>query len=829
LKVRAYLRNTTVKPVKGLQLEARLLDANGKDVLAEPVNAWLQVSVSENWSGWSRMEPKTALDVKGRFEVTFAASIPVAAPRKWTAETPYLYQLLLTLRDSSGQTLEVLTSKVGFRKVEIKQGKFCINGTPIYLRGVNRHEHDPVDGHAVSRGSMVQDILLMKQFNINAVRTCHYPDDPLWYDLCDEYGLYILNEANLESHGVWDLPSKDPQWANAFLERAIRMAERDKNHACVVIWSLGNEAGYGPNHAAMASWIKEYDTTRPIHYESVLRYPTLPTAPVDMVSTMYPTIERLIELGTNPNDTRPVVMCEYAHAMGNSVGNLKEYWDAIESHDRLIGGFIWDWVDQGLEQVTPEGVKWYAYGGDFGDNPNDSNFCINGLIAPDRQVHPALYEYKKVIQPVRVEAVDALAGNFMVSNKNFFVDLSYLDIAWKLEADGIVLQSGKLPDLLTPPGKNTLLRVPFSQPELQPGTEYWISLHFSLKNNTTWAPAGHEVAWEQYKLPFAVPEPAHIPAGEMPTVNLTQTKTESVITGEMGDGETFRVVFNKKTGMLTSYQIQGRELLLKGPAFKGWRAPTDNDLTQWGEQKAAIKWREAGLDRLQHIIRDVQVTQDAQQEVKIVVKAYSCAPDIEEGFDLTYTYHIHGSGDLLIQTDIQPDEKMPPLPRLGLQLTLPEGFDQYTWYGRGPHENYIDRNQCAPVGVYSSSVAEQYHPYVLPQETGNKTEVRWAALTNAEGYGLMAVGMPTLETTALHYTAEDLAAARHTHELTPRPEVILNLDWKTTGLGGNSCGPGTLPQYRIFPEPVSFSLCLKPVRPNAGSLAQQSKRLPESA
>jgi len=348
---------------------------------------------------------------------------PVSAPLKWSAEYPNLYTLTLALSDARGETLEVQSCRVGFRTVEIIDGQICINGMPVLFRGVNRHEHDPDTGHTVSRASMIQDIRLMKQFNINAVRTSHYPDVPEWYDLCDEYGLYLIDEANIETHGVWDRLTKDPAWKTAFLERGMRMVERDKNHPSVIIWSLGNESGDGPNHEALSAWIRDRDPTRPIHYESATgrrTYVGPETAPhVDIVSVMYPTVDQIIELAQTPGEIRPLIMCEYAHAMGNSPGNLQEYWDAIEAHPRLQGGFVWDWVDQGIRQalprgyspgVTKEGVEWFAYGGDFGDDPNDGNFCINGLVFPDRVPHPALWEHKKVTQPVGVKPLDLLAG-----------------------------------------------------------------------------------------------------------------------------------------------------------------------------------------------------------------------------------------------------------------------------------------------------------------------------------------------------------------------------------------------------------------------------------
>jgi beta-galactosidase len=822
LNIKAYIVNSTDQKVNDLRLEAVLYDQAGIPITTKPQTGWVIASVTGE-NHWNRNpQPIENLSIGSHFEVTFVNQTKVTNPIKWSSEKPYLYTLTLSLKDKFGKVLEVLTNKVGFRKVEIKHGKLYLNGVSIYFKGVNRHEHDPITGHFVTRESMIQDIVIMKQHNINSVRTCHYPDDPLWYDLCDEYGLYIMDEANLESHGVWDIPSKDPLWINAFMERAIRMVEKDKNHPCILVWSLGNESGYGPNHAAMAAWVKEYDPTRPIHYESVLNYPSLPTAPVDMVSTMYPSIERLIQLGTDPKDTRPVVMCEYAHAMGNSCGNLKEYWETIESHERLIGGFIWDWVDQGILQETPDGIKWFAYGGDFGDDPNDKNFCINGLIAPDRSIHPHLLEYKKIIQPVRILAIEPLAGKFHITNKYNFSNLDHLEILWNLTADGEILYSGKISDFKLAAGETTDLQIHVQQPEIKPGTEYWLNISFCLKESTNWSPAGHIVAHEQVVMPYSNLAIPQLSISSMPHVKLEDTNTHYLVTGQ-----NFKLLFSKSLGSIESYNWKGHELIQTGPVFKGWRAPTDNDNTTWGDQKAAITWREAGLDRMNHIVQKVTAAQIHSQAIQLTAKAYSCAPEIEDGFALFYSYTVYGNGDVGLTTEIQPSEHLPHLPRMGIELSLPSNLEQFTWYGRGPHESYADRKESANFSVYHGSVTEQYHPYVMPQETGNKTDVRWAALTDMDGYGLAALGDPSMEVTALHFTAEDLTIAEHTYQLKPRPEVILNLDWKQTGLGGNSCGPGTLPQYRVLPEPVVFRLCFRPISPDNPKLAEHCKGLPE--
>ena len=851
-------------------------------------------------------------------------TIPVANPAKWSAEHPNFYTLLLTLKDAAGKVLEVERCHVGFRQVEIRDGKILINGAPVYFRGVNRHEHDPDTGHAVSVESMVQDILLMKRFNVNAVRTCHYPDDPRWYDLCDRYGLYLIDEANIETHGVWDEPTKDPVWRTAFLDRGSRMVERDKNHPSVVIWSMGNESGHGPNHAALADWIHAHDPTRPVHYESAQDEPY-----VDMISTMYPDLDRLVQMATAPGETRPFILCEYAHAMGNSPGNLKEYWEIFEQYPRLRGAFVWDWVDQGLRRITEDGEEWFAYGGDFGDSPNDASFCINGLIFPDRSIHPALWEVKKVYQPVEVEPVDLLAGKVKVVNRHSFSDLRYLDIAWMLRADGKVLQQGRLAPLSTPPGAREAIVIPFDPVVASLGTEYWLTVSFTLSEATPWADQGHEVGWAQFKMPVDVPEVRPQTADAMPDLQLMENGAEAVV-----EGKAFRLAFDKSSGTLASLRYQGRELLVSGPKVNFWRAPTENDLSQWRE-RAAILWREVGLDHLEAHVSDVAVVRLTPRAVQIRVRSTCMPPEgwvppgsstpgremamLGEGlsymldkdalrafcrrvnvpyealpgtiksakfrglidyfaregripdllaslygflqetapdkispeftgavfpdqaaaapqakpparFDGETMYTVYGSGDIVIDAHIVPaSEGLPFLPRIGLQMTLPPGYERFTWYGRGPHETYVDRNYGAQVGLYSGTVDEQYVPYIVPEENGNKTDVRWVALTDDDGVGLLVVAggdlRDGLEVSAHHYTTGDLTMATHTYELQRREEITLNLDYAQSGLGSASCGPGRLAKYQLKPEPVSYRVRLRPFSESDGSPIALSKQV----
>ena len=610
LKVRVHIRNYSDQDRIDHVVEAKLFDTDGKPVFLEPLSGKVNVEADS--------------------EVTLDLEQTLSTLEKWSDEHPVLYTLLISLKDPSDHILEVERCKVGFRTVEVKDGQIHVNGVPIRIQGVNRHEHDPDTGHTVAVASMIEDIRLMKQFNINAVRTSHYPNDPKWYDLCDQYGIYVFDEANIESHGVWDQLTKDPAWKTAFMERAVRMVERDKNHPCVIVWSLGNESGYGPNHDAMADWIREHDPTRLVHYHPAENAPI-----VDVLGPMYPSVDRIIEMAQDPEETRPVVMCEYAHSMGNSTGNLKEYWDAIEQYKRLQGGFIWDWVDQGIRQVTEEGEEWFAYGGDFGDEPNDGNFCINGLIWPDRTPHPGLWEYKKVLEPVRVESVDLAAGEIKITNRYLFSDLSGLDLSWTLSADGEVLQSGELPRLDTPAGASVIMAIPFHEPALKPGTEYWLIVRFALAQDTLWAERGHEVAWAQFKMPFAVPEAPILKISDIPEVQVEEGEGTITI-----GGRDIALVFDRDTGRIVSLRFEGKELVCTGPALSIWRAPTDNDANTWGDQKLAMRWREAGLDRLQEQANAVEITSIRPQVTQIRVDSFVCAPDRTDGFACQYVYTI---------------------------------------------------------------------------------------------------------------------------------------------------------------------------------------------
>ncbi|MDD9269171.1 glycoside hydrolase family 2 TIM barrel-domain containing protein [Paenibacillus sp. GCM10023248] len=751
---------------------------------------------------------------------TLALRIPVTAPRKWSAEDPYLYGLVLELLDETGVSLESVSVSVGFRSVAIEAGRLLVNGTPVTLKGVNRNEFHSTLGFAIPLESMVEDIRLMKQHNMNAVRTSHYPNDTRWLDLCDRYGLYVIDEADLETHGMHFIGNEshlaeDASWQEAFVDRARHMVERDKNHPSVIIWSLGNESGYGINHDAMASWVRQADPTRPIHYERARD-----AAIVDIVSCMYPSLDALIEEGKKTDDPRPFLMCEFAHAMGNASGNLQEYWDAIDEYPRLLGGLIWEWADLAVRRQTEDGQEWYAYGGDFGDHPHSGNFCIDGLVFPDRTVKSSLIEFKKVIEPVRIKAVDLHAGTVLIENRYDFLSLDHLDFFWQLLHDGEVVEQGELPQPDVPAGGKGLIVVPISKAYERLEGERWLRLRVTLRRETRWAQRGHEVAWAE--LPLAAKQLAapHVSMKSMPGLRVADHQHEVHV-----HGNDFHIVWDKNSGHLTDFSYNGLPLIEAGPVVNMWRATIDNDSRQSKE------WKKAGYDALQQRVKSFTILPHGNQSVQMKVKATLGAAGLGACFETCVAYTVYGSGDVVMTVHVKPRSGLPllpPLPRLGLQMVMPGGFDRFSWFGLGPHECYIDRKTSGRLGVYHGSVQDQYVPYIKPQEHGNKADARWAAVTNALGTGLFIGGMPMFDVSVSHYATANVAAAKHTTDLVRLQETIVNMDYRQAPIGNHSCGEAPpLERYLLQPEDATFRLRLKPFSARDTSPMQLSKRWPE--
>jgi beta-galactosidase len=831
LKVTAKVHNYAGKTAKPHTIEVSLLDNNDKPVCA--------VSLMSGTTGKIAAGKESSIEMQA----------DVANPRKWTAETPNLYTVMLILKDPSGKVIEVERCSFGFRKVELKLGQVMINGKAILFKGVDRHEHDPDHGQAIPLSRMVQDIELLKQNNINAVRTSHYANDPKWFDLCNRYGIYLVNECNLESHAVREwLPGSIPEWKNACVDRMASIVERDKNHPSVVIWSLGNEAGFGDNFIAMAEYAKKADPTRLVQYAEANEHPI-----TDIVCPMYRSIESLVEYAGQQH-RRPMILCEYAYSRGNATGNFQDYWDVFESHRQLQGGFIWDWVDKGLREFDCEGKMFWAYGGDYGPSgiPSDGSMVCNGIVGPDRNPEPELFEVKKVYQYIKVRPLDNPAdGKVRIRNKYDFITLDFVDISWQLTCDDQILQKGTLPKMHLAPQSEEDVTILFEKPQLKPGAEYWLKITSSLAKDTIWAKKGHVVAWDQFKLPYYVPEVPTADINTMPELEIKETRFEIIIAGKDFELTIGKLHFwgKKAEGAIKSFVYKGKTLVAEPLLPNFWRAPLDNDFEmQWdryfitgvaGVPRRLGLWRRAGQFRGVHSVTAEQIRpqvvrvtvectlpagQSEYRDVHFRHDKIDTIPAGETNYRNIYT--IYGSADVVVESIFDPaDKKLPELPRFGMQTAVPAEFDTMAWYGRGPHETYWDRKTGAAVGVYSGPVEEQIHNYVRPQENGNKTDVRWMTLTNKEGAGLLVVGMPLLSVSAWPYTMEDLERARHINELPRRDTFTVNIDYKQMGVGGDDgWGARPHPEYRLPCRPYSYSFRLRPITPDMGDIETVVRR-----
>lgn len=804
LKIRPELTLNEDKKLDGWSVQAQLYDPSDVPVLQEPLNIAAQKIINERY-------PQ-------RDNVPFGLmSAKIENPQKWSAEHPNLYSLVLTLVDENGDIVEARSTKVGFRTVEFIEGGLYVNGKYTLLYGVNRHDHDQYTGKVVSYEDMERDVQLMKRFNLNAVRASHYPNNPEFLELCDEYGLYVIDEANLETHGIGGQLSNNPNWNTAFMERAIRMVERDKNHPSIIFWSLGNEAGSGPNHASMAQWMRQYDPTRFVHYEGAQGVPTDP-AYVDMMSRMYPTVEQLIDLGTRNNDTRPVIMCEYAHSMGNSTGNLKDYWDAIRQHKRLIGGFIWDWMDQGLVKTSDSGEEYWAYGGDFGDHPNDANFCMNGVVSADQTPQPALWEVKKVYQQVHFEAENLAEGKVEIQNDYNFTNLSDFEARWQLTENGKSIRGGVFSNIDIAPNSSSTVLAPVNDIEPKPAKEYHLKISLHLKNKTKWAPSGHTIAWHQFTLPFDNETTSTINAGTLPTPKVTENGDGITISGD-----NFQASIGKASGALEALTFFGSNMIQQPLIPNYGRATTDNDFSGGNGLGYSLReWKESGENRT---VEQVKVLKgNSQGAVRVAVSG--TLPVESTRFDVVYT--IFGNGDIHVESSLQKLAGSPDyVPRVGMQMAIPDEYNSIHWFGRGPHENYWDRKTSAAVGTFSMPVKDLITNYARPQENGNRSDVRWVGFTNSDGNGMLAISASTasdsglLNFSAWPYSQDDLEQAMHTHELPNRDYLTVNIDHQQMGLGGDNTWSKKSwphPEYRLGDDFYQYSFILRPHRSDNGSI-----------
>ncbi|ASN06284.1 beta-galactosidase subunit alpha [Virgibacillus necropolis] len=747
---------------------------------------------------------KTITSGEKQLNESFEIIETINQPKLWSAEAPEIYTLLLYIH-SSEDLIEVIRQQVGFRQVEIKGRTFTVNGVAIKLKGVNRHDFNPATGRVVSKEDMLNDIRLMKQHNINAIRTSHYPNAPYLYELCDQYGMYVIDEADIECHGFeltnnYSWIADDPKWEKVHIDRLVRMVQRDKNHPSIIMWSLGNESSFGHNFRKMANVCKDMDPSRLVHYEGDTKAEV-----ADVYSTMYTWLEHPDKnrktLQTIAETTsKPHVHCEYGHAMGNGPGGLKEYQELVYQFEHLQGGFIWEWFDHGIQTTDENGNVYYRYGGDFGDDPTNGNFCIDGLLMPDRTPSPALKEYKKVIEPVHTKVVDLESGKLLIENKYDFINLNHLTLHYAIVKDGESLQTGsvELTDVPARTYKEIVLDYDLGFLK-EAGTDYYLTIFYVTNVDLLWVKCGHELATAQFKLPIQTPILPFLPTGEL---HVQESTHRLLITGN--DVE---VRFDKINGQMTSWKKSGVQIVEHGPKLQFWRAPIDNDmylLKDYKEKYFMHIWHEM-VENVSYKIEENNVT--------VTVETVNGTTNAEWYYECQYEYVIYANGDILFSVAGTPGgvlENTPEMiPRIGMEMQVNKECNHVRWYGRGPGESYIDSKQANLFGIYQNTVDGLFTNYVHPQENGNRTDIHWVRLLNHHGLGLIATATEsTFNFSASYFEVQDLEKAKHTIDLKKRNYIVLHLDHKQNGLGSNSCGQNQLEKYRCKIEPFQLKLKL---------------------
>lgn len=772
-KVEAFLRTT-----KEVNVTFELVDAGENTVFTKTVVA---------------KEGKACID-----EV-------IADVNHWTAETPYLYKLFMTVEDD-GQIVEVIPQNVGFRNIRLNGETFLVNGVAIKFKGVNRHDYSPQNGRVVSREEIEKDIILMKQFNINAIRTSHYPNSYYLYDLCDEYGMYLIAETDLECHGFeltgdYKWITDDPSWELAYVSRMTRMIERDKNHPAIIFWSLGNESAFGCNFRKMTDVAHEMDPTRLVHYEG-----DFDVESADVYSTMYTWIENpkkpYLMKDIIEKSKKPHVHCEYCHAMGNGPGNLKDYQDLVYAHDKLQGGFVWEWFDHGIESFTESGEKYYRYGGDFGDDPSNKDFCIDGLIMPDRTPSPGLYEYKKVIEPITTTAVDIQKGIINLLSRYDFANLDRFNLVYKVMEDDVILQTGfmAVPSIEARANKDIILPYDLSAIKVKPGAHYYVNISYQLREDTSYASSGHELATAQFELPLYKEGIVVRPEG---ILNVEKEHTTLHV-----KGANFSLDFNLVNGNLMNIVRDGMQVLSKGPRLTLWRAPISNDMEIIDKLKKVY---------FLHLEHEVVMNIDYHMEgniLKVEVDTINSTTNSAWHFKTKYVYTVCPSGDILIDVEGTPSGRVDlapdMLPRIGVSMHLDKSMEHVRYFGMGPGENYADSKEAAQMGLYANTVDGLFTNYVIPQENGNHMGCKWVSMTNDRGMGLLASTEGDFNFSASWYEDKDLDDAKHTCDLVKRDYIVFNVDYKQNALGTNSCGQWQLDKYRAKFEDFKLSFRLTP-------------------
>lgn len=738
----------------------------------------------------------------------------VKEPKKWNAEEPHLYMLRIKLMNTSGEIIQEIVDEIGFRQIDIKDGLICINGKRIMFRGVNRHDFNTNTGRTVSKEDMKTDVLMMKQSNINAVRTSHYPNMPYFYKLCDKYGLYVIDEADLECHGFelttnykWITADKD--WEDAYVERGIRFVERDKNRPSVIMWSLGNESEFGSNFVAMANAIKDLDSSRLVHYEGDKNVEVS-----DVYSTMYTNIENLEHIGRDTDNTKPHILCEYAHAMGNGPGALKDYQEVFESYDRLHGGFVWEWIDHGIAAYDEEGRVFYKYGGDYKDNPHNSNFNLDGLLFPDRTPSPGLFEFKKVIEPIKIESVDLEKGIFQVWNKYNFITLDNYTIKWSIVYDDAIYISDSIKVNNLQPNEKEIFQINYTRPnEIEYNTPYYINFEVVYDEPPVWATDNQIVADAQFDLGWG--KIYNVSNTSVNTMRVEESHDELVIVGQ-----DFEVAFDKVIGRLMMYSYRDKVIIKEGPKLNFWRAPIDNDMYTIKEWKDKYQ-----LNLLKEFSKGLQWDEE-DNYIKIISPVIVGAPNQEWFYKAMYEYKIYADGEIDLRVHGKPHDPngvmITMLPKIGLTLIMNKDLEQVKWLGRGPGENYPDSKESSKMGVYDSSIKGLYTPYPFPQENGNRGDMVWVSLYNAETMVLFKGNKP-LNFSASYYTDEDLDKAKHINELQKQDAIVMDIDYVQNGLGSNSCGPIQLPMHQLKARSFDYNVRLMAIQRNDESIIQKAK------
>ncbi|MFI3317489.1 MAG: glycoside hydrolase family 2 TIM barrel-domain containing protein [Rikenellaceae bacterium] len=792
-----------VKNLDGWQIAAQLYDAEQQPMFAEELLSDVKKIYLERW-------PQ-------RDVVKFAhMQSDVVAPHKWSAEAPYLYTLVLSVKNPAGEVVESRSQKVGFRTVEFyKDNALLINGKLVEIMGVNRHDHSATNGKALTREEIEADIKLLKQFNFNAVRTSHYPNDPYFYELCDKYGLYVMDEANIETHHLGGALANTPSWAGAMLARITRMVIRDKNHPSIISWSLGNESGTGPIFAAAAGWIHDFDTSRFVHYEGAQGDPTHPhyveggqglnksevyanpddPAFVDVISRMYPELSQIVAQSESPYINRPIIMCEYMHAMGNSMGGLGDYWDEIRSRKDLIGGYIWDMIDQGLLTTNDKGEEYYAFGGDFGDKPNDANFCINGVFASDRTPNPHAWEAKYVFQPVEITLLSAEPCKVSIMSRLSHTSLSQYEARWELCQNGKIIQSGTLPSLNIAAGDSDTVTIPLKAIKYDEAADYWVRVSLHEKEDKFWCDKGFEVAFEKMLLKGKKSQ-------DKPYVS-TSKELISVVDNDVdfiASTKTLEVVVSKGSGHMTSYKSAGAELL-SAPLMPNLTRPAiDNDVRGASSGymgKNRTFWKQFALSLEVESIDSVASEDQKSVEIKVSYKPIS-------GSTLAVSYTIYSDGVVATTIDLDAAPSARDMVRFGMQMGIPMSYELTTFYGRGPFENYIDRKRAAKVGEYTMPTSDIFYSYVQPQENGNRSDVELIKMSRSDKKATLKIeGEPVLNFSVWPFEGEDLEQSRHAYELTPTGYYTVNIDQGQAALAGTLSN--ILPHYEMKAGSRSFS------------------------